>query len=58
VDTFSHVRLNSFDESAAREPDYAKRGRLNGRLARFDADRYPNLMRILRCQAMESECRE
>ena len=52
------VLLDSFDKGSAREPYYAKCGRLNGRLVGLKIDCYPNLVRVLGCQAVESKCRQ
>lgn len=52
------VRLDSFTESAAREPHDPEGGRCNSRFVGLEVDCYPDFVRILRRQAVEPKCRQ
>jgi hypothetical protein len=53
--TFQLPRVDSFGERATREPYDTQDRRLNRWLARFEIDRHPDLMGILRRQPMEAQ---
>lgn len=52
------LRVDSFEESPAGEPNHAERGSLDRWFVRLEVDRHPNLVRILCCQTVEPKRRQ